>query len=40
MVMVVVMVGMNYHHDLRLRHIRYCEAEEEHCSEDKLFHTL
>lgn len=38
--MVVVMVGMYYHHNLRLRRIRYCEAEEEHCSKQNFFHTL
>jgi hypothetical protein len=29
MTMVMVAV-MNYHHDLRLRRIGYCEAEDEH----------
>jgi hypothetical protein len=44
MMMVMVMVGMYYHHNLRLRSIwhckRYCEAEGENGSEDYLFHTL
>jgi hypothetical protein len=39
MVMVVVMVGMDYHHNLRLRRKGYREAEDEHYSEQKLFHT-
>jgi hypothetical protein len=39
MVMVVVMMVVNYHHDLRLRRIGYCEAEDEDQSEQKLFHT-
>jgi hypothetical protein len=40
MVMVVVMmVWMYYHHDLRLRRIRYCEAEDENSSKQKLLHT-
>ena len=40
MVMVVVMMMVvNYHHDLRLRRIGYCEAEDEDQSEQKLFHT-
>jgi hypothetical protein len=40
MMVVVMMMGVLYHHDLRLRRIRDCEAEEEHCSEQKLFHNL
>ena len=32
--------GCTDHHDLRLRRIRHCEAEEEHRSEAKLFHAL
>jgi hypothetical protein len=40
MVMVVVMMMVvNYHHDLRLRRIGYCEAEDENQSEQKLLHT-
>ena len=38
--MMVVMVGMYYHHDLRLRRIRHCETEEENRSIHKLFHAL
>ncbi|MGD0831097.1 MAG: hypothetical protein ABR907_09155 [Terracidiphilus sp.] len=38
MVVVMVMVGMVGH--LRLRRVRYSEAEEEKGSEQKLFHTL
>jgi len=38
MMMVVVMM-VNYHHYLRLRRIRYCEAEDEDCSKQKLFHS-
>jgi hypothetical protein len=38
--MVMMMVAMmNYHHDLRLRRIGYCEAEDEHESEQNLFHN-
>jgi hypothetical protein len=29
-----------YHHDLRLRHIGYCDAEGEHESEQNFFHNL
>jgi hypothetical protein len=36
--MVVVMVVYD-HHDLRLRRKWCCEAEEENCSKPKLFHT-
>jgi hypothetical protein len=39
MMMVVVMVVYD-HHDLRLRRIRCYEAEEEKRSKPKLFHTL
>ncbi len=39
MVMMVMAVVYNYH-DLRLRRIRNCEAEEEHYSKEKLFHAL
>ncbi len=39
-VMVVVMVaGMGDHYNLRLRRIGYCEAEDEHESEQNLFHN-
>jgi hypothetical protein len=38
-VMVVMVAGMDYHHNLRLRRIRYCEAEDEHESEQNLFHN-
>jgi hypothetical protein len=37
--MVVMMAGMFYHHHLRLRHIRYCEAEEEKRCKQILFHA-
>jgi len=41
MVMVmVVMVGVYDHYDLRLRRIGYREAEGEHESKQNLFHTL
>jgi hypothetical protein len=36
---VMVVVGMNNHHNLRLRRVRYCEAEEKHESEQNLFHN-
>jgi hypothetical protein len=39
MVMVVMVAVMNYHHDLRLRRIGCCEAEDEHESEQNLFHN-
>lgn len=39
MVMTMVAV-MNYYHNLRLRRIGYCEAEDEHESEQNLFHNL
>lgn len=39
MVMVVV-VAMDDHYDLRLRRIGYREAEGEHESEQNLFHSL
>jgi len=38
--MVVMVMVMDYHHNLRRRRIRYCEAEEENCSKQKLFHAL
>jgi len=38
--MVVVMMAVYYHHDLRLRRIGYCDAEGEHESEQNLFHNL
>jgi hypothetical protein len=37
--MVVVMVAYD-HHDLRLRRIRCCEAEDESESKQNLFHSL
>jgi hypothetical protein len=40
MVMAVMVVAMHYHYDLRLRRIGYCEAEDEHDSEQNLFHNL
>jgi hypothetical protein len=39
MVMVMAVV-VDYHHNLRLRRVRYCEAEDEHESEQNLFHKL
>jgi len=39
MVMMMVMAVMNYHHNLRLRRIGYCEAEGEHEPEQNLFHN-
>ncbi len=39
MMVVMVVVGMNNHHNLRLRRIGYREAEEEHESEQNLFHN-
>jgi hypothetical protein len=39
MVMVVMAVVYD-HYDLRLRRIGYCEAEDEHESEQNLFHNL
>jgi hypothetical protein len=38
--MVVVMVGVYNHHNLRLRRIRHCETEEKNRSIQKLFHAL
>jgi len=39
LVMVMVMTAMvYYHHNLRLRRIRYCEAEDQHEAEQNLFH--
>ena len=41
MMVVVMMVMVIYnHHDLRLRRVGHCEAEEEHRSKPKLFHAL
>jgi hypothetical protein len=37
--MVVMVVGVNNHHNLRLRRIGCREAEEEHESEQNLFHN-
>jgi hypothetical protein len=39
MVMVMVMMGVNYHHDLRLRRKRHREAGDENQSKQILFHT-
>jgi len=39
MVMMMVMAVMNYHDNLRLRRIGYCEAEGEHEPEQNLFHN-
>jgi len=39
MTIVVVVVGMNNYHDLRLRRVRYRETEYESQSEKNLFHT-
>jgi hypothetical protein len=38
--MMVMVAVMNYHHNLRLRRIGYCEAEDEHETEQNLFHNL
>jgi hypothetical protein len=38
MMMVVVMV-VNYHHDLRLRRIRYSEAADKSQFEQRVFHA-
>jgi hypothetical protein len=40
MVMVVMVVVVYDHYNLRLRRIGYREAEGEHESEQNLFHTL
>jgi hypothetical protein len=37
-VVMVVVAGMDDHDNLRLRRIGYCEAEDEHESEQNLFH--
>jgi hypothetical protein len=37
--MMVMVAVMNYHHNLRLRRIGYCEAEDEHEAEQNLFHN-
>jgi len=37
--MVVVVVAMDNHYNLRLRRIGYREAEEKHESEQNLFHN-
>jgi hypothetical protein len=39
MVMMVMMM-VDYHHNLRWHRIRYCEAEGENSSKQKLFHAL
>ena len=38
MMMVVVMMGVNDHHDLRLCRKRVCETHKENEPEPKLFH--
>ncbi len=40
MATVAMAVVVDYHYDLRLRRIGYCEAEEKGDSEQSLFHTL
>ncbi len=40
MTMVMAVVMVDYHYDLRLRRIGYREAEEKGDSEQNLFHTL
>lgn len=40
MVAVMMVAGMNNHDNLRLRCIGYREAEDEHKSEQDLFHKL
>jgi hypothetical protein len=37
-VMVVMMMAVYDHHDLRLRRIRHCEAEDKNDSKQNLFH--
>jgi len=36
---VVMVVGMDYHYNLRLRRIGDCEAEEKHDSEQNFLHN-
>jgi hypothetical protein len=36
---VAVMVVVNYHHNLRLRRVGYCETEGEHESKQNSFHN-
>jgi len=38
-IVMVVMMAMNDHYNLRLRRIRHCEAEDEDQSEQNLFHS-
>jgi hypothetical protein len=38
--MMVVMAVVYYHHDLRLRRVGYRETEDEHETEQSLFHAL
>jgi hypothetical protein len=40
MVMMVVMMVVYDHHNLRLRRIGHCEAEEENRAKQNLFHSL
>jgi hypothetical protein len=37
--MMVVVTMVDHNDDLRLRRIRYCEAEEEHEAKQSLFHN-
>jgi hypothetical protein len=39
-IVTVVVVAVNDNHDLRLRRIGHCEAEDEHETEQNLFHAL
>jgi hypothetical protein len=39
MVVTVMVMAVNDYHNLRLRRIRYREAEDENQSEQNLFHT-
>ncbi len=39
MVVVMVMMGMDHHHNLRLRRIGNRETEEEHYAKKYLFHS-
>jgi hypothetical protein len=40
MVMAMMVVAVYNHHNLRLRRIGCCEAEDEHESKQDLFHNL
>jgi hypothetical protein len=39
MVMMMVVMAVYDHHNLRLRHIGYCEAEDESQCEENSFHA-